>query len=295
MIMRMRLGLAGDLIPRDPAAIVPDLARGLASLGISAIVTHFGAPHETLAGAAGARVRAVLADAGIRIVQAAGVDADLVSPDERMRAASLARLRAALAAARALGAEMLLSGCGSRHSTAFYGPSPLNHRPEARERLAEGLRLAVPLLEDAGVPLALECHVLTTLDTPEHVRAILRAVGSPLVRANFDPVNLLGDLPSLYGNGAAMRRMVETLAPHYAPCAHVKDAAVQPDLVLHIAEVPPGRGLLDYPAFFAACTGLGDGSALVVEHLPAALVPAALDFVRAAAARHGISLERAPA
>lgn len=291
MSRRMRLGLAGDLIPRDPAALTPVVARDLAALGISAVVTHFAVPHETLVGAPGERVRAVLADAGLRIVQAAGCNANLVHPDPAARADALARLRVSLAAARALGAEMVLTGCGSRHLSFFYGPSPENYLPETRALLIESLHRAAPLAEEAGVVLALECHVLTTLDTPEHIRAILDAVGSSWVRANFDPVNLLGDLPSLYQNGDFIRRTIAQLAPHYVACAHVKDIAPAPAFVLHLDEVPPGEGLLDFDAFFDACAALGDGAALVVEHLPAEQVPVALAFVRRGAARRGIVLQ----
>ena len=185
---------------------------------------------------------------------------------------------------------MIITGCGSHHPSFFYGPAAENHHPTTRERLVESLRRAAAMAEESGVVLALECHVLTTLDTAEHIREILAAVGSPWVRSNFDPVNLIGDLPTLYANGAAMRRMATLLAPHYAACAHVKDIAPRPELVLHLDEVPPGTGLLDYDAFFAVCRQLGEGTALVVEHLAAAQVPQALDFVRRTAARQGIEL-----
>jgi sugar phosphate isomerase/epimerase len=286
----MRLGLAGELIPRDPAALTPGVAQALAAQGITALVTHFQTPPETLAGDLGRWVRGVLADAGLSIVQATGYNPNLVHPDPLVRERDLARLRAAFAAARTLGAEMVISGCGSLHPTFFYGPAAENHRPETRERLIESLRRAVPMAEEAGVMLAMECHVLTTLDTPEHILAILEAVGSPWIRANFDPVNLLGDLPSLYDNAAAIRHMASLLLPYYAPCAHIKDIAPLPELVLHLAETPPGTGLLDYAAVFDVCRRLGEGASLVVEHLPSAQVPEALAFVRRAATAHGIEV-----
>lgn len=288
--MRFQLGLAGGPVPRDPRAVTPALADRLRGLGVTALVTHFFAlpPEEIVRGEA-QRVRAVLAAAGIQVVQATGYNPHLGHRDGSLRRAGLARLRRAFDAARALGAEMVITGCGSHHPTHFYGPSPENHTPAARERLVASLRQAATWAEETGVLLALECHVLTTLDPPEQVRAILDAVGSPWVKVNFDPVNLLGDLPTLWANGAAMRRMWEVIGPHYAPSAHVKDVVAQPELVLHISEAPPGQGVLDYGAFFAVARGLGEGAALIVEHLPADQVEAALAFVRAEAARHGVS------
>jgi sugar phosphate isomerase/epimerase len=290
--MKMRLGLAGAWVPRDHTEVTPALARWLAALGLRVLVTHFVTPPDVLAGPAGERVREVLADAGIRIVQTTGYNPLLIHSDDAVRDAELARLRAAFAAARALGAEMIITGCGSHHAGFFYGPSPANHTEEARTRLVESLRSAAPWAEGSGIILALECHVLTTLDTPAHIRAILQAVGSPWVRANFDPVNLIGDLPTLYANGPAIRSMRDELGPYYAPSAHIKDITALPELVLHLAEAPPGEGMLDYTAFFEVCRTLGDGAALIIEHLAAEQVDAALGFVKDAARRHGIQLEQ---
>jgi sugar phosphate isomerase/epimerase len=286
----MRLGLAGALVPRDYLAVTPALARYLASLGLCALVTHFTAPPDSLAGPAGEGVKAILAGAGIRIVQATAYNPCLVHPDDAVREVELARLRAAFGAARALGAEMLITGCGSHHQSFFYGPAAANHSEQARARLVDSLRRAVPWAEDAGVTLALECHALTTLDTPEHIRDVLAAVSSPWVRANFDPVNLIGDLATLYDNAAAMSRMGRMLGPYYAPSAHIKDIAVLPELVLHLAEAPPGEGLLDYAAFFDVCRGLGAGAALIVEHLEVEQLSGALAFVKDAARLHGVEL-----
>jgi sugar phosphate isomerase/epimerase len=289
--MKMRLGLAGALVPRNYSEMTPALASRLASLGFRALVTHFAAPPETLAGQAGKQVRAILADAGMRIVQTTGYNPLLIHPDDAVRDGELGRLRAAFDAAQTLGAEMIITGCGSHHPDFFYGPSPANHSEPARTRLVESLRLAAPWAEASGIVLALECHVLTTLDSPTHIRAVLQAVGSPWVRANFDPVNLIGDLPTLYDNAAAMRGMGEELSPYYAPSAHIKDIQVLPELVLHLAEVPPGEGILDYGAFFAVCQTLGNGAALIIEHLRTEQLDGALAFVKAAARHHDIELE----
>ena len=70
------------------------------------------------------------------------------------------------------------------------------------------------------------------------------------------------------------------------------NVAPEPELVLHLSEVPPGQGLLDFDAVFAACRNLGEGAALIVEHLDAGQVPAALDFVKETAPRYQITFDR---
>lgn len=288
--MRMRLGMSGGIVPTDPSLVTPPLAARLRELGVRVVVLHLAPPPEAVVGAVARSVRRVLAAEGIGVVQATGYNPNLVHPDEDVRQAELARLRRAFAAAEDLGAEMVLTGCGSLHPDHFYGPHPGNHTDAARDRLVASLATAGRWAADHGIVLALECHVLTTLDTPERIAAVIDAVGSEAVRANFDPVNLLGDLPSVYASGAAMRRMWEVLGPRYAPSAHVKDIAPRPGLVVHLDEVPPGEGLLDRTAFFEVCRGLGHDAALIVEHLPAGAVESALRFVAAEAQEAGISL-----
>ena len=280
--MRLRLGVAGGPVPRHPAELDESLARQLAGLGVRVLTTHFQPSPESVAGHA-SRVRSVLAEHGLSIVQATGYNPQLTHPDDAVLSSELDRLRAALDTARLLGAEMMISGCGSRHPSHFYGPHPENHLPATRERLVASLRRVAPWAEDAGVILALECHVTTALDTPEHIREVVQAVDSPWVRANFDPVNLLGDFSKVWHNADAMRHMWQTLGACYAKSAHIKDVRADPELVVHISEAPPGQGLLDLDAFFEVVSHLGEDTAVIVEHLPAEQALAAIAYVKNAA------------
>jgi len=287
--VRLRLGVAGGPVPRSPEEIDEALARQLAGLGVRVLTTHFQPSPEAVAVHA-SHVRSVLAEHGLSIVQATGYNPQLTHPDDDCLSTELERLRAAFETARLLGAEMIISGCGSRHPSHFYGPHPENHLPATRERLIASLRRVAPWAADAGVILALECHVTTALDTPEHIRDVIQAVDSPWVRANFDPVNLLGDFSKVWANGEAMRHMWRTLGACYARSAHIKDVRADPELVVHISEAPPGQGLLDLDAFFEVVAGLGEDTAVIVEHLPADQALAAIAYVKDAAEQRGFSL-----
>lgn len=280
--MKLRLGIAGGPVPRDPAQVDESLARQLRDLGLSVLTTHFQPTPEAVASHA-PRVRRVLAEHGLSIVQATGYNPQLTHPEDAVLELELQRLRAAFETACALGAEMIISGCGSRHPSAFYGPHPENHLDATRERLVASLKRVVPWAENAGVILALECHVTTALDTPEHIRDVIQAVDSPWVRANFDPVNLLGDLSQVWHNAEAMRHMWRMLGNCYARSAHIKDVRADPEFVVHISEAPPGQGLLDLDAFFDVVRQLGEDAAVVVEHLPVDQALAALAYVKDAA------------
>jgi sugar phosphate isomerase/epimerase len=286
--VRLRLGVAGGPVPRDPGAVTAELASDLAGLGIRVLTTHFQPTPDAVGGEPAHRVRAILAEHGISIVQATGYNPQLTHPDDAVLDAELDRLRKSIETARDLGAEMVISGCGSRHATHFYGPHPDNHTPATRNRLIASLRRAVPFAESCGVVLAMECHVTTALDTPEHIREVLDGVGSPFVRANYDPVNLLGDFATVWSNGQAMRHMWDVLGPCYTKSAHIKDVVADPDLVVHISEAAPGHGVLDLDVFFEVCSKLGEDTAVIVEHLPADQARTAIAFVKGAAEQRGI-------
>ena len=284
--MRFRLGVAGGPVPRDPHALTEAVAADLASLGVRVLTTHFQPTPEAVEREA-ARVRRILGEHGLTIVQATGYNPQLTEPDDACRRKELDRLRRAFDTARELGSEMIISGCGSRHATQFYGPHPDNHAPESRARLIDSLVQVAPWAEAAQVTLALECHVTTALDTPEHIREVVDAVNSPWVRANFDPVNLLGSFGKVWNNGDAMREMWQTLGRRYVKSAHIKDVVADPSLVVHISEAAPGHGLLDLDTFFWVCTQLGEDTAVIVEHLPEAEARSAIAYVKSAATARG--------
>jgi sugar phosphate isomerase/epimerase len=286
--MRLRLGVAGGPVPRLPTDLDEPLARQLASLGLRVLTTHF-QPTPAIVASDAVRVRSLLADHGISIVQATGYNPQLTHPDDAALSVELERLRAAFDTARLLGSEMIISGCGSRHPSHFYGPHPDNHTDATRERLIKSLRRVVPWAQDAGVILALECHVTTALDTPEHIRDVIQAVGSPFVRANFDPVNLLGDFQHVWHNADAMRHMWQTLGACYTKSAHIKDVVADEGFVVHISEAPPGHGHLDLDAYFEVITNLGEDTAVIVEHLPADQALAAITYVKHAAEQRGFT------
>jgi len=290
--MPIALGIATPAVPRDPLALDDRFGKWAADLGVSVIGTHLGpAPEDVLPHAADVRVR--MDGWGISIVQATGYNPVLVGDDSARRADDLARLTRSFEVARLLGSPMVLTGCGSYHPTHHYGPHPRNHSAAAREQMVAFLRQAAPRAEDQGVILALECHMITALDTPAHIREVIDAVGSASVKANFDPVNLLSHVDAVFNSGPEMVAMLAVLGPRYHWTAHAKDVLIEPRLALHLDETVCGDGLLDWAAYLRCAEQLGtpeQPAAVLVEHMPAFLAPRGLAFVRAQAAAAGISV-----
>jgi sugar phosphate isomerase/epimerase len=290
--MPIELGIATPAVPRDSRLLDDSFCKWAADLGVSVLATHLGpTPEAVLPHAAAIRER--LDGWGLRIVQATGYNPSLVGVDPAQREEDLDRLTRAFRVAQLLGSPMVLTGCGSYHPTHGYGPHPDNHSPMARERIVQFLKLAAPRAADHGVVLALECHMITALDTPAHIRKIVEAVGSSSIRVNFDPVNLLSSVDAIYTSGTEMATMLDTLGAHYHWTAHAKDILIEPRLALHLDETICGDGLLDWAAYLRCAERLGTATqpaAVLVEHMPAFLARRGLTFLREQAATAGIEI-----
>jgi sugar phosphate isomerase/epimerase len=290
--MPIELGIATPAVPRDPRAIDDRFGKWANDLGITVVGTHLGPTPDAVAPHA-AELRKRLDGWDITIVQATGYNPIMVGEDETRRADDLDRLMHAFGVAQLLGSPMVLTGCGSYHPTHHYGPHPRNHTPEARERLVAFLRPAARRAEEHGVVLALECHMLTALDTPAHIREVVDAVGSASLKVNFDPVNLLSGVDAVFASGAEMAAMQAELGSRYHWTAHAKDVLIEPRLALHLEETVCGDGLLDWPAYLRCAERLGSAeqpAAVLVEHMPAFLASRGLELLRAQAATAGIEI-----
>ena len=290
--MPIELGIATPAVPRDPRALDDQFCKWAADLGVSVLGTHLGpTPEDVLPHATEVRER--LAGWGLRIVQATGYNPALVGGDPARREEDLGRLTRSFRVAQQLGSPMVLTGCGSYHPTHGYGPHPQNHSAEAREQIVSFLKLAAPRAEERGVVLALECHMITALDTPTHIREIVEQVGSASVRVNFDPVNLLSSVDAVYASGTEMDAMIDVIGSHYHWTAHAKDIVIEPRLALHLDETVCGDGVLDWPAYLRCAERLGSAAqpaAVLVEHMPAFLARRGLAFLREQAATAGIGI-----
>lgn len=211
-----------------------------------------------------------------------------VHPDATVRREGVDAMRRCVDAALTLGAGNLYVRPGSVSEMGPWAPHPENHRRETRARLVECLRELAPHAEAAGIPLAIEAHVVSPLDTPEVVREVIDAVGSPNLKFNADPVNLIRSIDLAYDNTAFLNSLFDLLGDEMV-IAHAKDMTVLDRLVMHIEEVVPGQGHLDIETFLRRFDAACPYGAVLIEHLPAEKVPEARRAVLEFAARAGLT------
>src|SRR5215207_3358149 len=273
----MRLGIVG-LIPSDFHTVDDTLARYIRSLGFSGVGAHIAGDPLAASPAAFQHLRAVLDANGLRLVQLWGWYPSIVTGDESLRLAGVRAAQEIVKLGASVGAQMVGIRPTSISPDGPWSPHPLNYAPATEERLVKSLREIAVACADHQLPIALECHVTTTLHSPEASRRIIESVGSEWVKVNLDPVNFARDHHTTYDTTRLLNDLFDTLGS-YALAAHIKDVRVDDDHVVHISETPPGTGLMDFETLFRRFEALlPDGYALI-EHLTPEQVPDAAAFV----------------
>src|SRR5258706_8784384 len=283
----MRLGIAG-LLPAWEQ-IDAQAARAVRSAGFSGVSVFFPRPLEAEPSAV-TRLKSALAAAGLAAAQVNGWYECLVNPDHALRASGVRGLAALTRIGRALDADTVYVRPGSLNPSGHWFPHPANHTEATFDRLVDSLRHAAAAAATEGMTLAIEGHVLSPLDSAHRVLDLLRAVGSPALKFNLDAVNFVGTVRDAHDTTRVINEMFDLLGSSVA-AAHIKDCALENDLVVHIKEVVVGAGTIDQRLILRRLNAVCPGVYCIIEHLADDLVPLARAALCAAALDTGITLE----
>lgn len=285
----MRLGVTG-MIPGE-FNIDEKLVQRIAELGFTGVGAHWTPAPEALTPAIRQRFRSLLEQQGIELVQFWGFYPPIISPDESTRQQGVHTAQELVRLGAELGAAMVGIRPTSLNPRGDWWPHPDNYLPATEDRLVRSLREIASACETHGLPIALECHVTSTLNSAESVMRIVERTESSWVKVNMDPVNYVADLYTAFHTTDLLNNLFDTLGP-YVAAAHVKDIYLEDRLVVHISETVPGAGIFDLDTFLRRFEAvLPDGYAFV-EHLPEGLIPQAAAFVQAKLAELSIQIRR---
>jgi sugar phosphate isomerase/epimerase len=249
-------------------------ARRVRALGYRAAYAPVADPGDERVDAFAAAARAT----GIAIAEV-GVWCNLVSSDDAERRSAVARAEQLLDLADRLGARCAVTFAGTR-GEGLWGPCAANFDEDTFALVVDTVRGVVDAVRPTGAAFALETMATIVPDSPESYDALVRAVDRDSFGVHFDPVNLLASPRLLAGHRELVRRFVALLGDRIVSC-HAKDLRLAPDLLVHLDEVPPGHGDLDYDVFLAALSRLPHDVPLMLEHLQTAdEYAAAAAFVR---------------
>jgi sugar phosphate isomerase/epimerase len=107
---------------------------------------------------------------------------------------------------------------------------------------------------------------------------------------HLDPVNLVSSPRRYFRNAELIRELFRALGPRVRSC-HAKDTLIGEGLTVHLEEVRPGLGALDYRTYLRELARLDPDTPLMIEHLPGAEeYRLAADHIRGVAAGEGLEV-----
>jgi sugar phosphate isomerase/epimerase len=276
----MRLGVGLELPSDDPQ----EVARAYVEAGYAAAVcppVSLEQPERMRA------IREAFARHDVMLAEI-GVWNNMLDPDPGRRAANVEANIRALALGEELGVQCCVNISGSFHPRQWDGPHPRNLSEEAFELTVENVRRIVDAVRPKRTRYTLETMPWTIPDSIESYLGLIEAIDRPMFGVHLDPVNLINCPARYYGNAEFLRQCFAELGPWIVSC-HGKDIVMQERLTVHLDEVRPGRGALDYGVFLQELSRLPGDVPLMLEHLAQEEYAAAREYVVGVAAEIGLA------
>jgi len=202
---------------------------------------------------------------GIPIAEV-GIWRNLVASDEVTRKANRAYAAELLAIADEVGAKCAVTYIGTYLPDSDYAPDPRNFTEAAFDDCVSAARELIDTVKPKRTKLALEMMQYSLPDSVDNYRELIRAIDRPAFAAHVDPVNLVLTLRQYWNTGAIIRECFEKLGRWIVSC-HAKDIVLNEYKIgVHLDEIIPGRGVLDYATYLSELDRLPDVP-LMLEHL----------------------------
>lgn len=220
--------------------------------------------------------------AGVVIAEV-GAWSNPISSDAEERRKALELCQQRLAIADAIGARCCVNITGSRGSK-WDGPNKDNLTQETFDMIVECTRAIIDAVKPTRTFYALETMPWALPDSADSYAALLKAIDRKGCAVHLDPVNLINCPARYYDTAAVIRECFAKLGPQIKSC-HAKDIQMSRNLTVHLDEVPPGQGGLDYGTYLRELNKLDPDVPLMLEHMKdAETYRAAANHVRAVAA-----------
>jgi sugar phosphate isomerase/epimerase len=275
----MRLGLSLHTDFEEPDAI----ARTFVDAGYSAAVC----PPVTLDQPERIRaIREAFARHDVMLAEI-GVWNNMLHPDPAQRSANVKANAVALALGDELGVACCINIAGSFNPTLWDGPHPRNLSAEAFELTVQNVRQIIDAVSPRRTRYCLETMPWVIPDSVDSYLRLIEAIDRPMFGVHLDPVNMINCPARYYDNAGFLRECFARLGPWIVSC-HGKDILMQDRLTVHLDEVRPGLGTLDYQVYLKELSQLADVP-LIIEHLPKEEYPAARDYIVGVATQIGLS------
>ncbi len=221
------------------------------------------------------------------VIAEVGAWSNPLSQDPATAADSIAKCKAALALADDIGARCCVNIAGSR-GVKWDGPCATDLTDETFDMIVDTVREIIDCVKPVRTFYTLETMPWMYPDSPDAYIRLIQAVDRKAMAVHLDPVNLINSPERYFRNAAFIRHCFAKLGPWIKSC-HAKDIIMGEKLTVHLDEVRPGCGGLDYAVFLRELSKLDPDTPLMLEHLSdSAEYRAAALHIRAVAERAGL-------
>jgi sugar phosphate isomerase/epimerase len=219
------------------------------------------------------------AEAGIPFSEV-GAWSNPIDPNPVKARDAIAYCQKALYRAERLGARCCVNIAGSCSSSKMDGPHSDNFSSDTFDRIVQSIREIIDAVKPKSTFYTLETMPWIFPSSPDEYLALIKAIDRPAFAVHLDPVNMINCPARAYRSGEFLRECFEKLGPYIKSC-HAKDFILRGNLTLHIDEVRPGAGMLDYDTYLCELAKLDPDTTLCIEHIPDEEYPIAMEFLLA--------------
>jgi len=221
------------------------------------------------------------------VIAEVGAWSNPISPDDEIRKQAIEKCERQLALADEVGARCCVNIAGSR-GTDWARPHKDNFSADTFDLIVETTQAIIDAVKPKRTYFALEAMPWIFPDSPENYLELLQAIAREHCAVHLDPVNMINNPRRYYDNTNFLNECFSILGAYIKSC-HAKDILIRNELTIHLDEVRPGLGILDYRTFLHHVNQLDD-IPLMLEHLPMEEYELAADYVRKVAQSEQIPL-----
>jgi sugar phosphate isomerase/epimerase len=200
------------------------------------------------------------------VIAEVGAWSNPIDPDPAKAKAASEKNRQCLALADRIGARCCVNVAGSRNPKSWAGPDADNFSKATFDLIVETVRGIIDAVKPTRSFYTLECMEWTPPYSADGYLDLLKAIDRKQFAVHFDPVNMIWSPMRYYQTGEIIREFVAKLGPHIRS-VHAKDIHLTDQLTVHLGEVVPGKGNLDYRTLLRELAKLDPDTPVMLEHL----------------------------
>lgn len=223
------------------------------------------------------------------IIAEVGAWSNPIDPDPKKRAAAIDKCKMQLELAEKIEARCCVNISGSLNPEKWDSHHPNNMRAATLNLIIKTTREIIDAVNPKVTYFTLETMPWAIPDSTKSYMTLLERMKRDRFAAHYDPVNIINSPRRYYNNAKIISDAFSAFGMHIRSC-HAKDIKMSDAFTVHLDEVRPGEGNLDYGVFLKELSKYPDAP-LMLEHLPnAEEYKKAADYVRATAEKVGVAL-----